>query len=293
MITMRTLFIFGISIVAIGTAQVSPARAETTNEYWVYRWQELTGQCAERNDSACEAAKIVSDDLEKRGCVHAKGYWNCDVPGAGQGSKAPIAPASRAPLEPLVEKDCPVSGERVTVSGTIDKTRIEHHLSIFLPDDWSCLGNLEEMTVLSPPLSTKWLGHHVTVTGVATYTKRRYLIILESIKDISGTSPPDSKFADHVIDSKLAEISCGWVVKANKVRGADDAKTNMGVDYLEWFAHSGKLPDKYYWSGCTMYGYMVAECRAHPRESLLEAVNSLIGKAKAGKELPPIPICGA
>src|ERR1700730_13123372 len=46
--------------------------------------------------------------------------------------------------------------------------------------------------------------------------------------------------ADHVDDPKLAAISCGWVVKANRVRGADDAKTNKSVDYLEAFRDGGK-----------------------------------------------------
>jgi hypothetical protein len=42
-----------------------------------------------------------------------------------------------------------------------------------------------------------------------------------------------------------------------------------------------------------MYEYVVAECRADPRASVLDAVNSLIGKAKAGKAMPSIPRCGA
>jgi hypothetical protein len=43
-----------------------------------------------------------------------------------------------------------------------------------------------------------------------------------------------------------------------------------------------------------MYEYVLAECRANPRASLLDVVNSLIAKVKAGKEMPDMPRpCGA
>jgi hypothetical protein len=91
--TATRLLVALVAALATGTALMDSARAETTNEYLVYRWQELTGQCGEKNDSSCKAAMIVKDDLEKRGCVLRKGegsgYWTCDVIGAGTTSAVP------------------------------------------------------------------------------------------------------------------------------------------------------------------------------------------------------------
>ena len=97
--------------------------------------------------------------------------------------------------------------------------------------------------------------------------------------------------SDKVDDPKLAEVSCRWVLRPD--RGTDDSITEHAVDHLEAFRDSGKLPEKYFWSGCTMYKYVLAECRANPRASVLDAVNSLIAKAKAAKEMPEIGVCGA
>jgi hypothetical protein len=147
--------------------------------------------------------------------------------------------------------------------------------------------------------SRRWLWHYVTITGTMEGVEEGasglpYAFDVESIKDtddISGNAPvsPDP---DKVNDPKLAAVSCRWVLRPD--RGTDDSITEHAVDHLEAFRDSGKLSEKYYWSACTMYEYVLAECRANPRASVLDAVNSLIAKVKSGKEMPDMPRpCGA
>jgi hypothetical protein len=144
----------------------------------------------------------------------------------------------------------------------------------------------------------RWLGHDVTITGKMEGVEEGasglpYAFDVESIKDtddISGNAPV-SLDPDKVNDPKLAAVSCRWVLRPD--RGTDDSITEHAVDHLEAFRDSGKLPGKYFWCACTMYEYVLAECRESPRATVLDAVNNLISKTKAGKALPSIPRCGA
>jgi hypothetical protein len=140
----------------------------------------------------------------------------------------------------------------------------------------------------------RWLGHYVIIAGKMEGVEEGasglpYAFDVESIKDtddISGNAPV-SPGPDKVNDPKLAAVSCRWVLRPD--RGTDDSITERAVDHLEAFRDSGKLPEKYYWSACTMYEFVLAECRANPRASVLDAVNSLIS-GKAGVELSqPVP----
>ena len=107
----------------------------------------LTSQCIERKDLACEDAKIVSDDLKKRGCVHLKDYWNCNVPNAGQKSTAPVVPPPSAPCSTLIHGDGP--DVPITLRGEIVEARSWQMLSMepggrlgknicIVPDDPPC-----------------------------------------------------------------------------------------------------------------------------------------------------------
>ena len=208
----RVLAMVGLAIlvtIIIVVVRVSLARAETTNEYWVYRWQALTSQCIERKDSACEAAKIVSDDLKKRGCVRLKDYWNCEVPNAGQKSTAPVVPPPSAPCSTLIHGDGPdvpitLRGEIVEsafMANAFDGTGREIREKYFaiVPDDPPCSAyetetQSERLIVLQwrgfeglrGP--SKWLGHHVEIHGTAgipgtAHWPTTVALSVESIKD--------------------------------------------------------------------------------------------------------------
>jgi hypothetical protein len=152
----------------------------------------------------------------------------------------------------------------------------------------------------SVSLYRRWIGHYVTITGKMEGSEvgasdLPYAFDVESIKDApqesASSAPSPSPDSDKVDDPKLAEVSCRWVLRPD--RGTDDSITEHAVDHLEAFRDSGKLPEKYYWSVCTMYEYVLAECRANPRASVLDAVNSLINKTKSSEDMPDIPRCGA
>ena len=146
-IVTRIAAAFGMSTllaIAIFVIRSSLASAETTNEYRVYRWQELTGQCAENHDLACQAADVVKNDLEKRGCVHrggeGPGYWVCDVPGAGTGGAAPVE------LKTCTQFSTKEIGEKITVGGSIlhqatieeEEGQPPHKYMVVLLDDPIC-----------------------------------------------------------------------------------------------------------------------------------------------------------
>jgi hypothetical protein len=152
--------------------------------------------------------------------------------------------------------------------------------------------NSEMFSMLEVEVPKKWLGHHVSIAGSLTY--EGLFFDVQNIVDMQSQNaqpPSPSADPDKVSDPKLADVSCGWVLRPD--RGTDDSITEHAVNHLEAFRDSGKLPEKYFWSACTMYEYVLAECRINPRATVLDAVNSLISKTKVGKDLPSIPRCGA
>ncbi len=203
-------------------------------------------------------------------------------------------------------------GERVTLRGTIvQSTTLEANDGTGEPahtkftavalEKAVCFSGFSApeyvLRICSNISQKKWLGHRVIVIGTL-YIDEDLCFTVEQIKDApqesanSAPPAPASPDPDKVDDSKLAEVSCHWVLRPD--RGTDDSITEHAVDHLEAFRDSGKLPEKYFWSACTMYEYVLAECRANPRASLLDVVNSLIAKVKAGKEMPDMPRpCGA
>jgi hypothetical protein len=289
------------TLCAIAAMTTTPSMASYWDQCGKYRNQYYDEPFASR-ENACDKLKSCPE--------RDKCYARLDADAVSAPGKAATAP-SASPAEPT-SCSCSafVENQQMTLRGTIVQSATTeesegeppHKFMAISLDNPICLAtdtNNKYTLLDASEVSTKWLGHYVDINGTIDGCVDGYCLQVKSIKDVSqdaaNSAPnPDSAVhsdADQVDDQKLATVSCRWVVRPD--RGTDDSITEQAVDHLEAFRDRGKLPDKYFWSACTMYEYVVAECRAHPRASVLDAVNSLIGKAKAGKGMPSVPRCGA
>jgi hypothetical protein len=166
--------------------------------------------------------------------------------------------------EPLVEKGCPVSGDHVTVRGTITDSVIAGppYLDI-VSDEPLCSADGPNAIYSLKPISNRWLGHYVMITGTLDRDEH---VAVKSIKDTAdSTAPP--------VDSKLAKLSCSAVVGEGWNHMPDV------TDYVDAQPGADKL--------------VFSQCWLEPRWSVAAAINALLRKAATGKELPDVPACGA
>jgi|GEM_PF-5969419 glycerol uptake facilitator-like aquaporin len=92
----------------------------------------------------------------------------------------------------------------------------------------------------------------------------------------------------------VASIAMAHITDADNICRSwptDDYGSGIPDTYQDMLANSPQ--SSAFGGGCNMRSYIVAECKLHPNFTLGQAARSLIAKAKAGKQLPKIPHCGA
>lgn len=97
-----------------------------------------------------------------------------------------------------------------------------------------------------------------------------------------------------MIISILPSIATAHITDADNICRSwptDNYGSGIPDTYQDLLANSSQ--SQAFGSGCNMRSYIVAECNIHPNFTLTQAAHSLIAKAKAGKQLPKIPSCGA
>ena len=184
-----------------------------------------------------------------------------------------ICKAVRA--EPLVEKSCPVSGDHLTVRGTITDSVITGppYLDI-VSDEPLCSADGPNAIYSLKPISNRWLGHYVIITGTLD---RDQHVAVRSIRDAADSIAPP-------VNLKLAKLSCSAVVGEGWNHMPDV------TDYVEAQPGADKLG---FASPCHIESLVFSQCWLEPRWSVAAAINALLRKAATGKELPDVPACGA